>query len=140
MLIAEEEGALALGLYVDPEDQADPGAIVEETSHLLCVAWHALQRRPVSRLILELQGEVDRYAVARLAGGDPFGHFSDFTWDDWMDDETRALYRTAHEVGLRYCRFLSRRFPDRADTPGLLEDLRRFYRASIDQKLHAGLS
>jgi len=137
VLVLDEGPELRLGLYVDPRDQGDPDAVVEETSHLLCLAWHATHGRRVSRLILELQGEVDRYAVARLQGRDGFGHFERFVWADWMDPGARRLYATAHRSGLRYCRLLSRRFPRRRDTPALLSELRRFYRASHEQKLRA---
>lgn len=135
-VVVVEEGEQAwLGLYLDPRDRADPDTILEETSHLLCLAWHAAEGRPVSPLILELQGEIDRYAVARLEGRDAFRHFRDFVWDDWMDGATRRRYETAHRRGLRYCRRLARRYPRRADTPGLLAELRRFYRATCERKL-----
>jgi hypothetical protein len=135
VLVRDDGEELQLGLYVDPRDDSDPDTIVEETSHLLCLAWHAVHDRRVSRLILELQSEVDRWAVARLQGRDPFRHFEHFAWTDGMSSATRRLYTTAHQVGLRYCRSLVRRFPHRADTPALLSELRRFYRASPEAKL-----
>jgi hypothetical protein len=130
---------LWLGLYVDPRDQGDPDTVVEETSHLLCLAWHAAHDRRVSRLTLELQGEVDRYAVARLQGRGGLDHFERFAWSAGMDAETRGLYETAHRAALRYCRALARRYPRRSDTPALLSELRRFYRAAPEQKLRGAL-
>jgi hypothetical protein len=124
-----------LGLLVDPRDMTYPDAVIEETSHLLCLAWHAAHDRRVSRLMLELQGEVDRHAVARLQGRDGFRHFEHFTWSDHLDAASRDLYATAHRAALRYCRALARRFPLRADTPALLGELRRFYRSDPEQKL-----
>ncbi len=137
VLVIEEDEELSLGLYVDPRDVRDPGTIIEETSHLLCLAWHAVHERPVSPLLLELQAEVDRYAVARLDGGDGLGHVRDFRWAAWMDAAVRRRYRTAHLSAQRYCRGLERRFPLRADTPALLSELRRFYRAPREEKLGA---
>ena len=137
VVVLDEGSELHLGLYLDPCDQGDPDTVVEETSHLLCLAWHAAHGRRVSRLTLELQGEVDRYVVARLQGRDGFGHFERFVWADWMDAETRGLYEAAHRAALRYCRLLARRFPGRRDTPALLSELRCFYRASPEQKLCA---
>lgn len=137
LLVIEEDEELSLALYLDPRDERDPGTIVEETSHLLCLAWHAAHDRPVSPLLLELQSEVDRYAVARVGGGDGLGHFRGFRWDDWMDAAVRRRYQTAHRSAHRYCRGLERRFPLRADTPALLSELRRFYRASREEKLGA---
>ena len=137
VLALQEAGTLYIALYVDPADAADADAIVEETSHILCLAWHAARDRPISRLHLELQGEVDRYAVARVSGSeiDPLGHFEDFDWADWMDAETLARYRTAHHVASRYCRSLEARFPQRSDTLAWLSELRRFYRAGPEAKL-----
>lgn len=135
VLVFDHGDEVQLGLYVDPRDEADPDTVIEETSHLLCLAWHAAHGRRVSRLTLELQGEVDRYAVARLQGRDGFRHFDHFTWAEHLDAASRDLYATAHRVGLRYCRALSRRFPLRADTPALLSELRRFYRSDPEGKL-----
>ena len=138
VVVLDEGSELCLGLYVgSPATRATPDTVLEETSHLLCLAWHAAHDRRVSRLTLELQGEVDRYVVARLQGRDGFGHFEGFVWADWMDAETRGLYEAAHRAALRYCRLLTRRFPGRRDTPALLSELRCFYRASPEQKLHA---
>ena len=135
VLALEQDGTLHMGLYVHPEDEADTDAVVEETSHLLCLAWHAALGLPISRLQLEIQGEVDRYAVARVSGADPLGHFEGFDWADWMDAEVLQRYETAHRTAQRYCRRLESRFPQRADTPGWLSELRRFYRASPDARL-----
>lgn len=137
VLVLQEEDELWLGLYVDPADAVDAETIVEETSHLLCLAWHARQGRPVSHLLLELQGEVDRYAMARLRGGDALEHFRDFRWDGWMDGPTRRRYVAAHRGAHRYCRGLEARYPRRADTPAWLAELRRYYRAAPEEKLRA---
>ena len=135
VLALEEQGTLWLGVYLDPRDSRDSWAVVEETSHWVCLAWHAERGRPVSRLLLELQGEVDQYAVQRLRGGDALRHFRDFRWDGWMDRESRERYEAAHRTAHRYCRALSRRYPSRRDTPALLRELRAFYRAPAEEKL-----
>jgi hypothetical protein len=137
VVVVEEEGAVSLGLYVDPRDEGDPGTVIEETSHLLYLAWAARRDLEVSHLHLELQGEVDRYAVARIGGRDALAHFEAFEWCDWMDAKTRDMYVTAHRSAQRYCRGLEDRYPRRADTPALLSELRRFYRAAPHRKLLA---
>lgn len=135
VLACEDAGELYLGLYFDPRDARDPGTVVEETSHFVCLAWHAAQDRPVSALVLELQSEIDRYVVARLAGGPAFAHFEAFAFADWMDGETLGRYRRAHTAGACYCQGLESRYPTRADLPQLLAELRRFYRAPGPTKL-----
>jgi hypothetical protein len=134
VLVLEEDDGASLGLYIDAADVRDRSTIVEETSHLMCLAWHAAEGRRVSRLILELQGEIDRWAVARLEGSDAFDHFTRFTWADWMGAPERRRYEAAHRKAHRYCRALQARYPGRRQTPGLLHELRRFYRAPCEAK------
>ena len=135
LLALEEDGELFLGIYLDPIDLEDPDTVVEETSHFVCLAWHAEQGRPVSPLTLELQSEIDRYLLARLEGRDPLAHFRGFRFGRWMDAETRERYERAHVAGHRYCRALGERFPRSSDLPGLLDELRGFYRAPAESKL-----
>ena len=138
LLALEERGTLWLGLYFDSRDAGDPAAILEETSHWIGVVWHAAQRRRVSPLLLELQADVDRYAVARTASApDPLHHFWQLRLRADLPTGQRGRYRTAHAAAFRYCRGLERRFPRRADLPGLLRELRGFYRRAPDAKLGA---
>jgi hypothetical protein len=135
VVILEEDDGLWLGLYVDPRDRRNVGMLVEETSHLLCVAQHALWERPVSLLALELQAEVDRFVFRRIRGGDPFAHFRRFRCRAGLDLAAGKRYRAAHDLGYRYCRRLMRCFPHRRDVPAMLRELRAFYRASPQAKL-----
>jgi hypothetical protein len=138
LLALEEAGTLWLGLYFDPRDAEDPAAILEETSHWIAVVWHAAQARPVSALLLELQADVDRYAVARMARArDPLRHFERLRLCTGLSRAQRARYRAAHVAAFRYCRGLERRFPHAADLAELLRELRSFYRRSPAQKLAA---
>jgi hypothetical protein len=138
LLALEERGTLWLGLYFEPRDAEDPAAILEETSHWIAVVWHAAQARRISPLLLELQAEVDRYAVARTARSrDPLRHFSRLALRGGLSREQRARYCTAHAAAFRYCRALERRFPRGSDLPGLLHALRGFYRQPPAQKLAA---
>ncbi len=136
LLALEEAGTLWLGLYFDPRDAEDPAAILEETSHWIAVVWHAAQARPVSPLLLELQADVDRYAVERTARArDPLRHFARLRLHSGLSRAQRSRYRAAHVAAFRYCRALERRFPRGSDLPGLLRELRGFYRRAPAQKL-----
>ena len=137
LLALEEGGSLWLGLYFDPDDARDPAAVLEETSHWLAVVWHALQRVRVSPLVLELQAEVDRYAVARVQGEEALEPFRRTRWLPDLDPQQADRYRAAHAAAFRFCRRLERRYPRRTDLPGLLRELRRFYRRVPEQKLAA---
>ena len=137
LLVVEEPAEISVGIYIDAADLDDPWTVIEETSHLLYLAWLADRHWSVSRLVLEFQSEVDRYAVTRLSGLDGLGCFEGFAWCDGMDAPTRERYATAHYHARTYCRSLERRHPHRSDTPALLSELRHFYRAAPDQKLNA---
>ena len=138
LAILEEGPELFLGLYFHASDAGNPAVVLEETSHFLAVAWNAVQRRRVSPLLLELQAEVDRYALARFTGGEPLGHFRHFRWASWLGEATLGRYQAAHGAAYRYCRWLDRRYPQAADLPELLRELRCFYRRTGDAKLRAG--
>ena len=135
LVVIDEGGEARVGLYIDPADADDPGAVLEETSHLVYLAWQGARGNCGSRLEREIQAEVDRYAVARVAGADALAHFSGFRCADGLGPRERQRYHTAHATALRTCRDLDRRFPQRADTPGLLIALRRYYRAAPEVKL-----
>jgi hypothetical protein len=137
VVVVEAPTELSMGMYLAAEDADDPGTVLEETSHLLYLAWLADRDWSVSRLVLELQSDVDRYAVARIQGQNGMQHFEGFEWAGWLDVSTRELYATAHRCALRYCRGLERRHPRRSDTPAMLCELRSFYRATPSEKLNA---
>jgi len=141
VLLLEDEHTLHLGLHLAPEDRSDAGTLVEETSHLVCLAWHGERDLAVSQLILELQADVDRFVFARLVarqrGRDALVHFERFRFAPGLVPEARTRYELAHRRARAYCQRLCRRFPGRRDTPALLSELRRFYRSSPATKLHA---
>ncbi len=138
LVVIQGEDEMEVGIHLDPKDHDDTGTLLEETSHLVCLAWHAARDLPVSLLVLELQAEVDRFVFARLAlRSDSFDHFENFRFADGLEPASRRRYELAHERAHRYCRSLERRFPRRSDTPALLSELRRFYRASPGTKLLA---
>jgi hypothetical protein len=139
LLVFECAGELQLGLHLAPEDRERAGTVVEETSHLVCLAWHAARDLPVSLLVLELQAEIDRFVFARLGARRgarrALAHFERFRFAEELEPEALTRYQFAHERAHRYCISLAERFPRRADTPALLSELRRFYRASPEKKL-----
>jgi hypothetical protein len=159
VLVREAGDALELGVYLDESivarlDAAPPSAdrvalddlwdALEGVSHFTCLAWHARHARPVSRLELELQAEVDKYVTtAALAARDAAGRvprwlhadlFGRAEVDPRLDPETAARYRAAFLYAARYCRALERRY-FRTRAAGLATELRRFYRMERGAKL-----
>ena len=134
LLLREMDGELGMALFVDAAaianlERHDPAArldernfadfclAVEGVSHFVYVALAAARQRPVSQLELELQAEVDKFVCCFLVGG-------------VIADLRLRLYGD-----VRYAAALERRFTTRAETGGLLAEVRRFYRMDLPDKL-----
>lgn len=161
LLIREGEGGVEVGIRLQPrvfdalagacpfealdERNLAPFAVaVEEVSHFVYFLWLAGQGRSVSILEMELQGEVDKYACARMlwARQGRRGHgrllgllFEDFTWETALTREEASRYETANALARDYCRRLDRRHPGARPRPGFVRDIRAFYRTGGREKL-----
>jgi hypothetical protein len=166
LVVAEDDGALDLGLYLDPRLLARLGAsaplerldddnledfctALEGVSHFHCVAWSAARGRSVSLLGLEMQAEIDKYATTVLLAGSQRGGrlmrglyarlFERVRFRDDLDGTLRALYLEANRYAARFCRRLEDRFLRRreARVVEMLRELSRFYRLGDAGKLRA---
>ncbi|HET6281486.1 MAG TPA: hypothetical protein VFH73_10975, partial [Polyangia bacterium] len=156
LLVSELGDDLGLALFVDAAALAnlqanDPARglndgnfsdfclALEGVSHFVYVALCASRDRRVSALELELQAEVDKFACCVLLSGRRPGLrrrlYGTVRYDEDLDTEESARYRTANDEANRYAETLERRFvqPDRLTD--MLADLRQFYRLSLDAKL-----
>lgn len=153
LLIHEDDDELNLALLLedrlslaDPLADADLDghcALLEGVSHLLYVVDRAQARRPVSRLELELQAEVDKYLgtffVRHEAGLAVDAEalrrrlFQDFALQAAPQDLPR--YREATRLAARYCAWLCETYLTRARLDGLLPEARRFWRMSQAEKI-----
>jgi hypothetical protein len=160
LLVRHEAGELSLGLYLDDRtletlNRHDPGRglhadnffdfclAVEGVSHFIYVARCAAEDRQVSALELELQAEVDKFVSCLLchesAADDP-GQlrarlYDRVHYDHDLDHDERARYRTANGEARRYVEGLERRFLRSQRMGDMLDELRRFYRLSLEAKL-----
>jgi hypothetical protein len=160
LLVSHRGGELSLGLYLDDQalatlERHDPGRglhehnffdfclAVEGVSHFIYVARCAAADRPVTALELELQAEVDKFVSCLLCDGkvidDPAAlrarlyervHFAPD-----LDQGERARYHTANGEARRYVEGLERRFLRPQRIGDMLDELRRFYRLSLEDKL-----
>jgi len=155
---------LCMSLYLDPAllerlERRDPSEVLdagnladcwtalEGISHFLCVAHNAGHDRPVSRLALELQAEIDKYvaSIALLRRRHPRRFpaelhallFRRARVDPALAGRHESLYRRASRQAARFCARLEPRLRAscRRDDGGWLGDLRRFYRLSDAGKL-----
>ncbi|MCP5150396.1 MAG: hypothetical protein H6983_17765 [Ectothiorhodospiraceae bacterium] len=128
----------------DPNDHlhggnfADLCTALEGVSHFLYLAWNAGHDRGVSLLELEMQAEVDKYVTtAFLFGAQEQGRvpgwlhrrlFEDASFDSQLDETELARYRDANRYASRFCSHLESRYLRGTGEPGLMNELRRFYR------------
>lgn len=163
LLVREDDESLEIGLYVDRQvldvlDRADPATglhdgnlaefllVVEGVSHFVYLTWRAQRQQAVRALELELQAEVDKYVTCLLTGGHVDGAgearsvelrrrlFEQFEWEDGLDADERDRYRVANDEAARYVASLERRFVAPRRLADMLDELRRFWRAPLEEK------
>jgi hypothetical protein len=166
LLVAEQDGALDMSLFLDPallarltasaplerlddDNLEDFCTALEGVSHFHCVAWCAARGWSVSLLGLEMQAEIDKYAAAVLLAGSQRGGalirglhgqlFERVRFRDDLDATLRRVYLEANRYAARFCRRLEDRFLRRreARVRDMLGELRRFYRLGDAGKLRA---
>jgi hypothetical protein len=164
LFVATQGGDLCMSLYLDPAllerlDRHDPSesldagnladcwTALEGISHFLCVAHNAGHDRPVSRLALEMQAEIDKYVacIALLRRHSPRRFpaelhallFRRARVDPALAGRHESLYRRASRQAARFCTRLEPglRALCWRDDGGWLADLRQFYRLSDHGKL-----
>lgn len=166
LLVVEEEEGVAVGLYLspavvagaagaDPHDWRprltargalrDVACVAEGVSHFVYLATRAAAGQPVSLLELEVQAEVDKFALLllhlwrrglrRMSTSLRRRLYERVRFHAWLGAEERARYEEANRLGGGYARWLEGRFIEDADIDGLLRELRRTYRRGGGEKL-----
>ena len=132
---------------LNDDNVADCWTALEGISHFLCVAHNAGHDRPVSRLKLEMQAEIDKYVAsfALLRRRHPRRFpaelhtllFRRTRVDAVLAAGREPLYRRASRQAAQFCARLEPRLRStcRRDDGSWLRDLRRFYRLSDFGKL-----
>jgi hypothetical protein len=172
LLLAETTDGVGAGvaLYLDPGllsrlEAADPHRALTEgnladyctalegVSHFVYSTWGLERDLPVSLLELEMQAEVDKYAVtvfllAGQQGAQSYpAHvharlFDRVSFDARLEPDQYERYRTAHRCAAHYCRRLERRFVNRGKPKieGMVRELRSFFRLRHAAKLRHALA
>jgi len=164
LFVSAVDDELCMSLYLDPallerleandpseglngDNVADCWTALEGISHFLCVAHNAGHDRPVSRLALELQAEIDKYVAsfALLRKRHPRRFpaelhsllFRRTRIDPALAAGHEPLYRRASRQAACFCARLEPRLRSfcRRDDGSWLRELRRFYRLSDFGKL-----
>jgi len=162
LLIHQGDGELGLSLYLAPEllerlkdcdprnrlgrrNFADFCTALEGISHFNYVVWNASADKAVTLHELEMQAEIDKYVGAMaLLAGQPDSVLHDSLYDRLFADprfaadlspEEQERYRSASAFAAKFCHSLARRFPHGLSRPGMLGELRDFYRLSQPDKV-----
>jgi len=166
LLVREGDDGLELGLFLDDEvvtaardtDANDPRPLLtakevlprlacaaEGVSHFVYLATRAQAGRPVSLLELEVQAEVDKFALLvlhlwrrglrRLSPALRRRLFERVSYHAHLGPEELERYRVANRLGGGYARWLEVRYVDVQDVEGLLRELRATYRLGGGEKL-----
>jgi hypothetical protein len=166
LLVRESEQGLELGLFLDDEvveatataDPHDPRPLLtapsalprlacaaEGVSHFVYLATRAAAGRPVSLLELEVQAEVDKFALLvlhlwrrglrKLSPALRRRLFERVRYHAHLAADELERYRVANRLGGGYARWLEDRYVDPADVDGLLRELRASYRLGGGEKI-----
>jgi hypothetical protein len=166
LLVRERDGEVELGLFLDEAvfaaargtdpDHRRPRLVAravlnelacaaEGVSHFVYLATRVASGRPVSLLELEVQAEVDKFALLllhlwrrglrRLSSALRRRLFERVAFHAHLGADELERYRAANRLGGGYARWLEGRFVDGADAEGLLRELRRSYRLGGGEKL-----
>ena len=137
-LVAQEGDEVSVGVVLDeatrrtsstsdPRERLDSSnlgafsTLTEEVSHFLYLLFRARSERPVTRLELELQAEVDKYLIAlfflepaergrRLRRGCGSLLFDRYRLAEGLSAESAERYHEASRLARRYCGWLEARY------------------------------
>ena len=149
-LVVRQEGeGLAIALHL-PELGAGPAfdldgfcQLVEGVSHFVLLADRARDCRGVSALELEVQAEVDKFAVLLAASPTPSRArgealverlYDQVAFAHAAESELGVRYREANLLARRWVERIGLRYVEPLDVIGLRHALRNFFRAPLEGK------
>lgn len=166
LYVREEGGELSLGLYLSDhvlrvtgaQNPHDPrptltrrgilgtlACAAEGVSHFVYLATRAAADRPVSLLELEVQAEVDKFALfflhlwrrglRRMCAALRGRLFDRVGYRAGLGGEERERYRTANRLAGGYARWIEERFVRQPRIEGFIRELRASYRLGGSDKL-----
>ena len=151
LVVHEAGGELAIALHL-PELEIGSAfdldgfcQLIEGVSHFVLLADRAREGRNVSALELEVQAEVDKFAVLfasapvpSRAHGEALAHqlFESVAFAHAEGTELGVRYRDANALARRWVERVGLRFAEPLDVLGLRGSLRAFFRAPLEDKVH----
>lgn len=161
LLISQDNDVVYITLYLDRSilsalEEHDPQklltvknlnafcATLEGISHFLYLTWRIGHQRPVTQLELELQAEIDKYIFTSLLFLQQYDDnqlnshellFERVSYHSDLSAVENSRYLTANRYAAKYCNTLKSRLHPEGATPSLINELRRFYRLPLNDKL-----
>jgi hypothetical protein len=162
LLIAEYEDGLDLSLYISKEvyqhlennhpinlikqgKHSEFCLMLEGVSHFLYLVWNANHHRQVTLLEMELQAEIDKFILMQILidheqESDSIKHlrnwlFENNAYDSNLNSSELERYEQANHYAAKYCMALQQNYKLSGLNQDLLNDLRRLYRMSRQEKM-----
>lgn len=156
LIIRQRGDDLELGLFIDPGimatlenrqalDHIDEfSCVAEGASHFLYVTDRAAKERKVSKLELELQGEVDKFLVIHLYASKQSSsvppslfaqQFERHSFNTHLTPEETERYETASHFAAKYCSHLRAMYFNPLRLLGLLPRARDFFERDLAGKM-----
>lgn len=116
---------------------------LEGISHFLYLTWRIGHQRPVTQLELELQAEIDKYIFTSLLFLQQYNDainshellFERVSFHPDLTSVENSRYLTANRYAAKYCNSLKSGLHPEGVAPSLANELRRFYRLPLSDKL-----
>ena len=162
LLLRQDKGELSLSLYLhndvvesmvkdDPLQHLHEGNLedfclaLEGVSHFLYLIWNASFDRSVTMLEMELQAEIDKFVMLVLClekqnrqvapGQLRQLLFETVSFHADLSESERQRYREASKLAEKYCWQLESNYLNSQGRTELLQELRKFYRLTQEDKL-----
>lgn len=148
ILFSESDDDVSLGIYLGNKIQdslkksiktfsfQDFCVMSEEISHYIYLVWSKSNGKKLNLLDLEIQGEIDKYILAREVYKSNDGWisriFSDFLLRDHLDMESKERYLEANRLAKKLMQYLHKKKFSKSKT---VDWLRHFYRQNSDHRI-----
>lgn len=156
LYIRESEEGIEIGLFISPpiiaivksgnvlEHPDEFSCAIEGVSHFLYIADRAAKGMRVSKLELELQGEVDKFLLMHIiASGKKGGvapelferQFERHNFDPSLGPGDIERYETASHFAAKYCAYLRSMYFNPLRLKGLVQNARDFFERDMARKI-----
>lgn len=116
--------------------------LLEGISHFLYLVHNCHHDKKVTMIEMELQAEIDKFIYLSMLNHSMDKNdlhallFSDITYVSSLSTECKQRYETANFYAAKYTHYILRNFHASNINSSLKKELRRFYRMTLQDKMH----